>query len=275
MKKVFALFFVCFFISTVFAFAVQNVVIATYDILPPFAFADGGGKLTGIYIEMTRKAIDRMPDYSVTFKVLPWARAKRLTKKGKVFAILPPYFHAHDWLTDDTKKPYIWPYSLKLHHQSDVVICREDVARTPRPNFPEDYKGLSFVMFNGDGRGGVKFAEMVKNGDITLQSVQKINNILAMLQKKRADCTAYSELPFAWSVKNLKTSGEYKKFDKGVNLVKVATINTNAGYLGYTDVDDEKNYPFKKDFTIKFDIEIHKMKKSGEVQKIIKEFTQF
>ena len=60
-----------------------------------------------------------------------------------------------------------------------------------------------------------------------------------------------------------------------MKLVKVATINTNAGYLGYTDVDAEKNFPFKKDFTIKFDIEIYKMKKSGEVEKIIKTFTDF
>lgn len=133
-------------------FPVQPVEIYTYDILPPFAFRDDSGKLTGIYIEMVRRAVERMPDYSATFQVIPWARAKNLTKKGKAFAILPPYFHAHDWLTDDTKEPYIWPYFLALHYQSDVVICNEEVVmNTPKPNFPEDYKGLTFVMFRGMG----------------------------------------------------------------------------------------------------------------------------
>jgi len=274
MKKYFLL---CILLTllTSSAYSVQPVEIYTYDILPPFAFRDESGKLTGIYIEMTRKAIERMSDYSVTFKVVPWARAKEATKKGIAFAILPPYFHAHDWLTDDTKKPYIWPYSLKLHHQSDVVICNEEIAKTPRPNFPEDFKGLRFVMFRGDGRAGVRFTEMVEKGDISLHLVTDIKTIIKILQIKRADCTACSELPFAWNIKKLKETGEYKKIYKGVNLVKAATINTNAGYLGYTDVNDEKNFPFKKDFTIKFDIEIYKMKKSGEVDKIIKEFTEF
>ncbi len=266
------MFLTLFSSSVLFA---QSVEIYTYDILPPFAFKDDSGKLTGIYIEITRKAIERMPDYSVTFKVVPWARAKNETKKGNAFAILPPYFHAHDWLTDDTKKPYIWPYSLKLHHQSDVVICNEEIAKTPRPNFPEDFKGLKFVMFRGDGRAGVKFTEMVNNGDIKLHLVNNIEQIVKMLKIKRVYCTCSSELPFAWNVKKLKKMGVYDKYDKGVNLVKLATINTNDGYLGYTDVNDEKHFPFKKDFSIKFDIEIYKMKKSGEVDKNIKEFTEF
>jgi len=274
LKKKHFLTFMFLTLLTSSAYSVQPVEIYTYDILPPFAFRDDNGKLTGIYIEMTRKAIERMPDYSVTFNVVPWARAKEATKKGQAFAILPPYFHAHDWLTDDTEKPYIWPYSLQLYHQSDVVICNDEIAKTPRPNFPEDFKGLKFVMFRGDGRAGTRFTEMVKIGDIALQSVTDIKTIIRILQIKRADCTACSELPFAWNIKKLKEKGEYKKIDKGVNLVKVATINTNAGYLGYTDVNDEKNFPFKKDFAIKFDIEIYKIKKSGELDKIIKKFTK-
>ena len=189
------------------ALSVQPVEIYTYDVLPPFAFKDDNGKLTGIYIEMVRKAIERMPDYSATFRVVPWSRAKEQTRKGQAFAILPPYFHAHDWLTHDTQQPYIWPYSLKLHHQSDVVICNEEIAKTPRVKFPEDFKGLKFVMFRGDGRAGVKFMEMVNNGEITLQSVNDIIKIVTVLLLKRADCTASSELPFAWQVKKIKRIG--------------------------------------------------------------------
>lgn len=257
------------------AFSVQKVEIYTYDVLPPFAFRDESGKLTGIYVEMVRRAVERMPDYSVEFKVVPWARAKDQTKSGVAFAILPPYFHAHDWLTDDTKQPYIWPYSLQLHHQSDVVICNESVAATARPNFPEDYKGLKFVMFRGDGRAGTEFSAMVDRGEISLQPVSNIEKIIAVLQSKRSDCTVTSELPFAWHLKNLKDSGKFAKYDQGVNMVKTVTIDQNAGYLGYTNVNDEKNFPFKEDFSIKFDIEIYKLIKSGEKDEIINHFTKF
>lgn len=274
MKRYLLAMLICFLFTTS-AFSVQPVEIYTYDVLPPFAFKDDKGQLTGIYIEMVRRAVERMPDYKAEFIVVPWSRAKELTKKGKAFAILPPYFHAHDWLTDDTKQPYIWPYSLQLHYQSDVVFCNEEVAEKPRQNFPQDYKGLKFVMFRGDGRAGVEFAEMLKNRHITLQEVNDIEKIIAVLQLERADCTATSELPFMWNIKKLKETGEYEKLDKGVKLVKTATININEGYLGYTDVNDEENFPFKKDFTIKFDIEIYKMKQSGEVKQIIEHFTDF
>ncbi|MDX1451078.1 MAG: hypothetical protein R3183_00870 [Oleiphilaceae bacterium] len=252
----------------------QNVDIYTYDILPPYAYRDDNGRLTGIYIEMVRRAIERMPDYSATFHVVPWARAKEVVKKGEAFAILPPYFHAHDWLTDDTKQPYIWPYSLALYHQSDVVICNEKVvSRSPRPNFPSDYKGLSFVMFRGDGRAGPEFTKMVERGDIELHLVSRSEQIYPFLQSERADCTATSELPFEWNVKKFKQLKEWaEKYDREIRLVTSATIATNDAYLGYTDVNADKNYPFKKDFSIKFDIEIHKMKVSGERIRIINEF---
>ncbi|MFC3152954.1 hypothetical protein ACFOEK_18080 [Litoribrevibacter euphylliae] len=41
---------------------------------------------------------------------------------------------------------------------------------------------------------------------------------------------------------------------------------------GYTDIDSDKNFPYKKDFSIKFDIEIYKMKESGELNEIINRF---
>ena len=133
------------FLFSLQAFAVQKVQIATYDILPPFAFRKSGN-LTGVYIEIVKEAVAKMPDYQVEFKVNPWARAKDLIEQGPVFGILPPYFHAHDWLTKtEPKKPYIWPYSLQLFEQTDVVYCHKKVMKTPRERFPDDYKGLSEV----------------------------------------------------------------------------------------------------------------------------------
>jgi len=273
MKKIF-FFMIIYFVPFVNVFSAQEVNIYTYDVLPPFAFRNANGELTGVYVEIVKKAVSNMPDYTVSFKVVPWARAKKITEKGQAFAILPPYFHAHDWLTEsEPKRPYIWPYSLPLFTQHDVVVCNEKVLDKPRTKYPEAFTGLNFVMWRGDGRAGEKFASMVKNKKIDLHFLNNVKNIIPYLLMERADCTVTSRIPFAWYVKQMKMSGEYQTYDKkGVILKEAVIISSNDGYLGYTDIDAEKNFPYKKDFSIKFDIAIYKMKKSGEIQKIVDNF---
>ncbi len=272
MKK-FILFILTVFVLNSISLFAHNVKIYTYDVLPPLAFKNDKGVLTGVYIEIVKKAISRMQDYSVTFVVVPWARAKKSIKEGSAFAILPPYFHAHDWLTDnEPKRPYIWPYSLSLFTQRDVVICNKKVVIKRKPKYPDDYKGLDFVMWRGDGRAGSKFDKMVNEKNINLTLLKDVKTTIKFLQKGRADCTIASRLPFSWYIKQMKKTGEYQKNDRGIILKEISTISSNEGYLGYTDINDETNFPYKKDFSIKFDIEIYKLKKSGEIQKIIDRF---
>lgn len=256
------------------AFAVQNVEIWTYDTLPPLAYQNEEGELTGVYIEIVRAAVARMPDYSVSFRVAPWARVKKAAEEGKAFAILPPYFHAHDWLTDsDPPRPYLWPYSLPLFTQQDVLVCNERVLSQPREKFPDDYTGLRFVMWRGDGRAGEDFLEMADRGKIEIDLVTNMRGTIPVLMMDRADCTVVSRLPFHWYLKKMRESGEYRKYKrKNVTLKEIAVLSSNEGFLGYTDINAEKNFPFKKDFTIKFDIELYKMKKQGEIKTIVDSF---
>ena len=44
------------------AYAVQDVEIWTYDTLPPLAFKNEQGELTGVYVEIVKAAVARMPD---------------------------------------------------------------------------------------------------------------------------------------------------------------------------------------------------------------------
>lgn len=251
----------------------QKVTILTYDVLPPFAFRNEKGELTGIYIEIARTAFSRMPEYDVSLKTVPWARAKIEIEKGRAFGILPPYFHAHDWLTqEEPHRPYIWPYSMPLYTQKDVIICNKKVLDKPRPRYPDDYRGLDFVMWRGDGRAGAEFDRLTKAGHVKLESVENVENTVKFLLLERADCTIASKAPFYWYLEKLRGSDDFKKPAQDVALEVAKTLSINEGYLGYTDVDAEKNYPYKKDFSIKFDIEIYKMKQRGEIQKIVDSF---
>ncbi|MCL9781200.1 transporter substrate-binding domain-containing protein [Vibrio sp. S4M6] len=152
----------CLLLSS-FGYAAQQVDIYTYDTLPPFAYTDEENNLTGVYIEIVKKIDMRMPDYDINFKVVPWARAKALAKTGKAFAILPPYFHAHDWLTDtEPKKPYLWPYSQPIFTQTDIIVCHAAVELPEAAVFPRDFLTLSFTSMRGDGRAGPEFFKLVK-----------------------------------------------------------------------------------------------------------------
>ena len=138
--------------------------------------------------------------------------------------------------------------------------------------YPEDYEGLDFVMWRGDGRAGTKFDKMVKEGKINVTLLKDVKSTVHFLLKGRADCTIASKLPFAWYVKQIQNNDNFKKNTRGIILKEHSLISSNEGYLGYTDINDEINFPYKKDFAIKFDIEVYKMKKSGEIQKIIDQF---
>ena len=256
------------------AYAVQNVEIWTYDTLPPLAYTNEQGELTGVYVEIVKAAVSRMPDYTVSFRITPWARAKKAAEQGKAFAILPPYFHAHDWLTEsEPQRPYLWPYSMPLFTQQDVLICDQKAVAAPLGKFPEAYTGVRFVMWRGDGRAGPAFLDLVEKGRIHIDRVNEMKGIIPVLLLNRADCAVVSKIPFQWYVKQMQHTGEYQKYNKkGVVLKEVAVISENDGYLGYTDIDAEKNFPYKKDFSIKFDIEIYKMRKEGVIKAIVDSF---
>ncbi|MCP4179698.1 MAG: transporter substrate-binding domain-containing protein [bacterium] len=274
MKKT-ILFILIFLIKTNLAYSIQEIKIVTHSALPPYAYIDSQGNPTGIYIEIVKSVVLQMSEYSLSFDILPWARAKAMVKSGKAFAILPPYYHAHDWLTDtEPKRPYIWPYSEPLFTQNDVVICNEEVL-TSRSlvNYPDDLRGLKVVMQRGDGRAGVKFLQMVEDKEINLLLVNDTIESIRFLLSEFADCIIISRATFAWYVKQMKESGDFQKFNnRGIVFKEAMSISSNHGYLGYCDIDDEINYPYKDDFSNKFDIEFNKLKENGEIQKIIDRF---
>ncbi|MCW8091237.1 transporter substrate-binding domain-containing protein [Alteromonas ponticola] len=252
----------------------QRIEIYTYDTLPPFAYTDEDGRLTGLYVELVKKVVQRMPNYDVVFKVVPWQRAKLMAQKGEAFAILAPYFHAHDWLTEDTKRPYLWPYSMSLYTQQDMVVCTAAAAVIARPYYPEDYEGLNFVMWRGDGRAGVEFNQMVDDNKLSVTYVNDIKTAIELLRLGRADCTVTSKLPYSWLSRELAKEKKGSKGDggKAVKLVKMNVVATNDAYLGYTDVNDKKNFPFKDDFVMKFDIQLYHLKRNGTVNRLTQKY---
>ncbi|MCJ8339136.1 MAG: transporter substrate-binding domain-containing protein [Pseudomonadales bacterium] len=240
-----------------------EVNIMVNDSHPPYVYTDEGD-IKGIYIEVLKRVSQRMSGYTLTFTPAPWLRVKKLIQVGTALAFVPPYYHGHDWL-------YVWPYSISIMDESVVVVCRKDILKTARPNWPEDYVGLIVANNSGyDGFGGATFRKFVKEGTITLAEAKTTQQNLLRLVRKRVDCYMGNQISVQWRLKTMLNSGDLTVAEKE-SIVEAVIISTDAVYMGFTDRDNGRFY-YKRDFVQKFNNEIYKMKKHGEIIQIYKEY---
>jgi len=240
-----------------------DVNILVNDSHPPYVFVEEGD-IKGIYIEVLRRISKRMNGYKLSITPAPWQRVKKLIEIGKGFAFVPPYYHGHDW-------HYVWPYSISIMDESVVVVCRKEILDTPRLNWPEDYAGLIVANNSGyDGFGGPAFRKLVSDGTITLAEAKTTQQNLLRLIRKRVDCYMGNQISVQWRIKTMLESGDLTVAEKD-SIVQAAVISKDAVYMGFTDRDQGRFY-YKLDFVKKFNNEIYKMKKSGEVMSIYEEF---
>jgi polar amino acid transport system substrate-binding protein len=255
----------CFNLSAIAFAADINVEVYADEGYPPYSYKENG-KAKGIYARILKKAFSRMKGYKVKIKPVPWKRGLSYLKNGKGFALYPPYFHTND-------RPYIWPYSIPILDEKVVVFCREEILARPRPKWPEDYYGLRIGNNSGFKIGGKKFWKAVKEGKIKLQEAKTTTQNIIMLGVRRTDCYINDRLSILWKLKQLKAAGKYEEAGRHAKLLEGATISIEQGFLGFTDKDKGK-FPFKDDFVKKFDTIIYEMRKNGELQRIVNDFTK-
>ena len=262
MKWVFSIIFILFFARLSFAAEIEVDILAN-DSHPPYVYVEEGD-IKGIYIDVLKRISERISGYKLTITPAPWQRVKKLIEVGKKIAFVPPYYHGHDW-------HYVWPYSISIMDEKVVVICRKDVLNTPRPNWPEDYIGLVIANNSGyDGFGGPTFRKFVKDGTITLAEAKTTQQNLLRLIRKRVDCYMGNQISVQWRVKTMLESGDLTLAEQE-NLVEAAVISTDAVYMGFTNRDQGRFY-YKDDFVKKFNNELYKMKKRGEIKRIYEEY---
>jgi polar amino acid transport system substrate-binding protein len=240
-----------------------DVVIYADDRYPPYSYVESG-KPRGIYVDILNAAFSRMKGYNVRIKPVPWKRGLRLLEQGKGFALFPPYLHVED-------RPFIWPYSVPILDEHTVVFCREDVMGQPRPNWPEDYFGLTIGMSAGYRIGGDRFRKAAREGKIRIDESEGTTENLIKLVKGRLDGYVNDRLSIIWELDRLRRSGAYRVKDGHAKCVEAVTVSSQQGYLGYTN-RDEGRFPFKADFVMKFDAIIQAMKVDGEIQSVIDGF---
>ena len=249
-------------ITTLFtanAFSVIKVEIFADDAYPPYAYIENG-KLTGIYTVVLEKIFEKMSDYDVTFKGVPWKRGLDSIKKGDIFALYPPYERPKE-------RPYM-EYNTGILDEALVVYCRNEVLETDRNLWPEDYYGLTIGNNIGFSAGGEKFWQAVKDKKIQVTETKGATNNLLKLIKGRLDCYMNDGLSIRWELKLLAEKGIYD----GQSLSQGAVISKEQGFLGFAT--DGQNFLFKKDFQEKYYKILKEMIDSGEIKSIVNEYVK-
>ncbi|MCP3926721.1 MAG: amino acid ABC transporter substrate-binding protein [Desulfobacterales bacterium] len=261
MKKKIIIFFIILFALPAFGKKI-DVTIYVDDAYKPYSFEGKDGKAEGMYIDVLRTAFSRMNEFEVKMEPVPWKRGKKMMEEGNGFALTPAFYHGHDW-------PYLYPYSLPFYTETIITVCSEEKLEPPKPNWPDDYIGMTIGNVAGfDGWGGEKFKALVEKKKIPYEEVKGSSSNILKLGSKRIDCIMMEELAFEYEFKRLMQNGRYKKrFDK---IRKGTTIGKDNVYIGYSKTAIEKGkYPFQFKFMQAFDSEIYRMIKSGEIKKIM------
>ena len=248
------------FLFTAFTSVVDaktDVIVYGDDSYPPYSYVENG-KMTGIYTAVLERIFEKMPNYNVKIKSTPWKRGLSEIEANKIFALFPPYERPK-------QRPYM-EYDMAILDEKLVVVCQSSVLSTPRPNWPDDYIGLTIGKNAGFSIGGDDFKALLKSGKIKVTETKGTPKNLLKLIAGRMDCYTNDALSIQWELKQLKADGKYD----GTSVVEGATISSEQGFLGI--VTNGQNYPYKNNFKDEYHRILGEMKASGEVDKIVQDY---
>lgn len=237
----------------------KDIEITVYcdDSYPPYSYLEND-QIKGIYTEILLEAFSRMDGYTITIKALPWKRGLLLLKSGKGFAIYPPYYRPND-------RPFL-DYSIPILSEEIVALCREEILNIPRKKWVTDYIGLNV----GINRGFKSIPEEDVN-KIYIQEFGNNKTNILKLGLGRIDCYVNDKIAMLWTLKKLKSNGKYDEGGRHSKLFVGATISSESGYLGFTNMNNDEFY-YKEDFKMNFNQVIKNMQKSGEISKIVEKY---
>lgn len=241
--------------------ALTPVTILADDDYAPFSMKTLDGQPDGIYARILEEAFARLEGYDVQIKPVPWKRGLKDVRQGRALAIFPPYY----W---PKQRPYMAPYSEPILNERVVVTCRSDVlADTQRPNWPEDYYGLTIANNDGFLTPGQAFFDAVDRGDIKLREVRDVEGGIAMLANDRVDCYVNGDLAIKWVTRQLVESRKLRS--NQVDFVVGTEVAANQGYVGYSR---DSNFSYKEEFRLELDAVLRDMRSSGRIDAIVRSY---
>jgi polar amino acid transport system substrate-binding protein len=241
------------------------VTIYADDGYPPYSYLDRG-RPAGLYYEIVKAVTSRMGGYHVTIRPVPWKRGMALLRSGEGFALYPPYHNIKD-------EPWTWPYSEPLLDEQVVAYCNPAIVKKQAMRWPEDFYGLRIGNNAGFIVGGEAFEQAVRDRKIAVHEARDSTANIRKLRLGRIDCYINDRQAILWTFKHFQRPGGPDKPLRAGELVEAVTIATFQGHLGYTS-RDKGAFKYKDDFVRQFDAIFRMLKKQGEIDRIVAEYTR-
>ncbi|WP_349733464.1 substrate-binding periplasmic protein [Pseudomonas jessenii] len=266
MTRLSILLLACVWHATSWAGAPIDVVILCDAGYPPYSYAEGD-EAKGIYADILRMALTRMPDYRVHIRPVPWARGLSELSQGRALALYPPYRRPDE-------RPWM-DYSRPIVRETLVVFMRTEVARTlEQERFPQAYGGLRI----GQNRGFINIVDqnyqsMLAKGELR-QIYSKDNRTnLAMLFRGRLDAYINDRRAVLWELEQMRRDGVFDQ-DSLNWIAEGPWLSGEEGYLGYTRINTSA-YPYKDDFKKRLDAILSDLEREGVIYRIVKRYDEF
>lgn len=239
-----------------------EVTIFCDDAYLPYSYAGKDREARGIYKEVLTRAFKQMKDYEVTIVPQPWTRAMSFLEKNDVFAVYPPYYRP-------VERPFIKDYSVPILEETIVVYARKGETSKEMRSWPKDWYGKKVGIFTGTlDIAGEEFGEAVRGGQIQILEAKSNEENLRHLITRKVDAYVNDRNAILYTLKVLKSKKEWP--ENAPQVEEVAVVSKEKGYLAFSQ--DDKKYPYKKDFIKKFNAAILKLQRNNEIEKITEDY---
>lgn len=237
----------------------RQVVVLVDNGYPPYSY-EKDGRAEGVYNEVLRAASQRLSDYRIDLRPVPWKRGLSELEAGRAPALSPPYYRP--------ERDYMG-YSAPFWQEQLAVYCRAEIMRAPRPHWPADFLGLRFGNNAGFRPGGKAFWLAVQRGDIQLDEAPDTQGNLLKLINGRTDCYLNDKLSILYVLERLQRRGAISPEQRG-ELVAAASLNGEQAYVGFTK-HGQQRFPYLDDFIRQLNAVLEQMKREGRIAAIVEQ----
>lgn len=231
--------------------APTKVVILADENYPPYTYVEKG-KLKGIYIDLLNAVDEKLKDFEIILKPTPWVRALKMMETGQAYAIIDAWYRP-------VERPYM-SYSIPMLKEEIVIVSLDGKPK----EWPSDFNSKKI----GINRGFAVFKKEDKDSIVIEEANSTEENILKLI-KNRIDYYANDRYSIFWKVNNL-VNNQTILAGEATKIKVVNVLSQEFGFIGYRKASTWSKRTIFEDSVNR---EIERIQKNGELDKIIKRYT--
>ncbi len=232
-------------------FSVEKITLLVDENNPPYSYIENN-EMNGLYIDIIKKLDEKILEFDILFKPIPWIRGLKMLETGEAYGIVSPWYRPVD-------RPYLY-YSDSFFREEKVIVTI--LENNSNLIWPNDFKNKKI----GINRG----YSVINNEDkksLKIEEANETNENLLKLFSKRIDFYINDKNAILWELNRMINSKILSNEDgKKLKITKI--LGEEDGYMGYS-----KNY---KNRSIKFENEINKeiknLKNGKELELILSQY---